>query len=318
MIWHDGVLPQDSPQFSPELSYDLLSYGYSLLAQTLRFVELGGELELSRTAFEVAAEALEAVTAQGVRDEERDFHRLVGAAAYHLGRFSARAYSLLQGGPGEPNLTTMESCLAKLMLRDLNGLGHDISAWFGSGEGTEDALIRKLRVVENLRDTDEGAGALDDAMMIALEGNYMAALAIATLGLERGEEALIAQAHERLHSGVEVAGELNKVTAWWCQRLAMHLIDGLWDTSFHKVLPKTGTGDGEDNEWETLRKLFIASLYRRGKAEIELWPSQVMQHAASWTSTQIWYCHCPPVLGKQESPNFVFLRALPVSVASCL
>lgn len=275
MIWHDGVLPPDAPQFSPELSYDLLSYGYSLLAQTLRFVELGGERELSRTAFEVAAEALEAVVAQGVRDEERDFHRLVAAAAYHLGQFSARAYSLLQGGLGEANLTAMESCLAKLMLRDLNGLGHDISAWFSSGEGTEDALIRKLRVVENVYDADQGTGALDDAMITALEDNFMAALATATLGLERGEDALVARAHERLHAGVEVAGELNKVTAWWCQKLAMHLIDGLWDTSFHKVLPNTDGGDGENKEWGNLRKLFIASLYRRGKAEIELWPSQV-------------------------------------------
>ncbi len=252
-----------------------MSYGYSLLAQTLRFVELGGEQELSRTAFEVAAESLEAVVARGVRDEERDFHRLVAAAAYHLGRFSARAYSLLQDGLGEANLTAMESCLAKLMLRDLNGLGHDISAWFSSGEGTEDALIRKLRVAENVYDANQGTGALDDAMITALEDNFMAALAAATLGLERGEDALVARAHERLHDGVEVAGELNKVTAWWCQKLAMHLIDGLWDTSFHKVLPNTDAGGGENKEWGNLRKLFIASLYRRGKAEIELWPSQV-------------------------------------------
>jgi len=275
MIWHDGVLPPDTPQFSPELSDDLLSYGYGLLAQTLRFVELGGELELSRIAYEVAAEALEAVVAQGVRDEERDFHRLVAAAAYHLGRFSARAYSLLQGGLDEANLTSMESCLAKLMLRDLNGLGNDISEWFGSGEGTEDALILKLRVAENASEADQRAGALDDAMMTALEGNYMAALAAATLGFERGEDTLVEQAHKRLRAGVEVAGELNKVTPWWCQKLAIHLIDGLWETSFHNVVPKAGAGDGETGEWENLRKLFIASLYRRGKAEIELWPSQV-------------------------------------------
>ena len=32
MIWKDGLLPPESPAFSANLSYDLLSYGYSLLA----------------------------------------------------------------------------------------------------------------------------------------------------------------------------------------------------------------------------------------------------------------------------------------------
>ncbi|MEO3714117.1 hypothetical protein [Roseateles flavus] len=98
MIWRDGALPQDAPNFGVELSDDLLAYGYSLLQHGLRYIDMGGDGETARKAFEVAAEALEAVVARGAASAERDFHRLVAAAAYHLGRFSARAYSLLYQG----------------------------------------------------------------------------------------------------------------------------------------------------------------------------------------------------------------------------
>ncbi len=118
MIWRDGALPPEAPNFSIELSDDLLGYGYSLLLQGMRFAALGGEPRLARTAFEVAAESLEAVVAKGEQDAERDFHRLVAAAAYHLGRFSARAYSLLHRDIAGANLSLVEASLAKLMLRD--------------------------------------------------------------------------------------------------------------------------------------------------------------------------------------------------------
>jgi len=42
IIWRDGVLPPNAPGFSPLLSYDLQSYGYSLLGLGLRLRELGG------------------------------------------------------------------------------------------------------------------------------------------------------------------------------------------------------------------------------------------------------------------------------------
>ena len=43
MIWRDGVLPPGAPGFSSQLSYDLHSYGYSLLELGLRLLELGGD-----------------------------------------------------------------------------------------------------------------------------------------------------------------------------------------------------------------------------------------------------------------------------------
>src|SRR3954469_20977914 len=78
IIWREGVLPPDAPAFSPQLSYDLHSYGYALLGQGLRLREMGGNATYARIAFEQAATALEAVMAKGNPGEsDRDFHFVV-------------------------------------------------------------------------------------------------------------------------------------------------------------------------------------------------------------------------------------------------
>lgn len=275
MIWRDGELPPDAPNFSPELSDDLLGYGYSLLQQGMRFADLGGEAELSRVAYEVAAEALEAVVAKGQHNEERDFHRLVAAAAYHLGRFSARAYSLLHSGLAEANLSLVEMSLAKLMLRDLDGLSRDVEQWFREGADTDDSLVASLQEAVDEEEAPLGNERLVDALTTVLQGNFVAALAMALLALERGEQALVEQAKSRLTLGLQTAAELEHVTQWWCHRLAIQLLDGLWSTSFHEVLPRNGPPGTDVGEWTNLRRLFICSLYRRSKSEVELWPSQL-------------------------------------------
>src|SRR3954453_15647182 len=96
MIWRDGVLPADAPAFSPQLSYDLHSYSYSLFELALCLRELGGDPARARLAFEQVATALEAALAKGAHGgSDRDFHFVMTAAAYHLAHLSARAYSLL-------------------------------------------------------------------------------------------------------------------------------------------------------------------------------------------------------------------------------
>lgn len=279
MIWRVGLLPENAPNFIPNLSENLLSFGYSLLLHGLRFTDLGGDGRVARGAFEVAAEALEAVVARGEADSERDFHRLVAAAAYHLGRFSARAYSLLHDGLSQSNLSVVERGLAKLMLHDLDGLTIDVADWFASGVGTDDALIEALTSPEEEgapeADSKESGDGVLEAMALALEGNFMAAMSQVILALERGEQQLIQRARSRLQEGLEVAGELSLVTQWWVHRLAIHIIDGLWSTSLHEVLPQVGPSGADAEDWGQLRKLFIASLFRRRRAEIELWPSQL-------------------------------------------
>lgn len=278
MIWRAGSLPIDAPDFSPELSEDLLSFGYSLLVHGLRYIDLGGDFSLARVAFEVAAESIEAAVARGQVDENRDFHRLIAGAAYHLGRYSARAYSLLFEGLGESNLSVVERCLAQLMLRDLEGVNAAVSSWFASDVGSDGNLIATFDAVVD-PDADEGGNDSEEsgvieAMTLALEGNFLSAMSQTLLALERGEQSLILQAQERLREGLSVAGELNLVSQWWIHRLAIHIVDGLWTSSFHALLPSQGPIGADVGNWVHLRRLFIASLMRRRRAEIEIWPSQ--------------------------------------------
>ena len=71
MIWRDGVLPPDAPAFTPQLSFDLQSYAYGLLGLGLRLLELDGDPNQARIAFEQAATALEYFRGAGRRFELR-------------------------------------------------------------------------------------------------------------------------------------------------------------------------------------------------------------------------------------------------------
>ena len=146
VIWRDGELPPEAPNFSPLLTYDLLSYGYGLLGLGLRLRELAGNEALARIAFENAAGAIEAVVAKGVpQDSDRGFHHLIAACAYHLGRFSARAYSLLNSHLDGANVSPIERALALLVLRRLDELQRDLVAFRLGGRGTDEQHCRVLR-----------------------------------------------------------------------------------------------------------------------------------------------------------------------------
>src|SRR5215831_2730121 len=55
MIWRDGVLPPDAPEFSDLLSYDRHSYGCAMLGLGLRLRELEGSHDLVWLAFWIAS-----------------------------------------------------------------------------------------------------------------------------------------------------------------------------------------------------------------------------------------------------------------------
>ena len=319
MIWRDGILPDNAPPFSPLLSYDLLSYGYALLSHGLRLLEKeGGNHDLARIAFEHAAGAIEAVIAKGQNNNARDFHRLIAASAYHLGRFSARAYSLLQTNFAEANLSPSEQSLAYIMLRDLDGLDAQITAWRLGSNGTDDTLVEILgqlfpdkdagnegQIWEDQSDEENLMGALD----LALVDNFMVAMGTAMLAFERGESELLDSAIARLKVGLEGSSDFNFVPQWWVHRLAIHLLDDLWYCSFHQRLPSSLSGL-ENPEWPVLRELFIASLYRRSRAEIELWPSQLDATARALNITENMVVSLPTSAGKTRIAELCILACL--------
>lgn len=279
MMWRDGVLPDDAPPFSPLLSYDLLSYGYSLLSHGLRLLERGSDSDLARTAFEHAAGAVEAVMTNGPPGATRDFHMLVAAAAYHLGRYSARSFSLLHRSLEAANLSAPERCLAHLMLRNLDQLEALVALFKESGHARDEALVSRLAAVEAESNVAENGHVEDDdramdVLVIALDDSYLSAVATAMLAFERGERALLDEALAQLKVGLDGAAEFNLVPQWWCHRLTIHLLDELWDCSFHvRLAPQSP--DPTAIAWPQMRELFIASLYCRSRAEIDLWPSQL-------------------------------------------
>ena len=279
MIWRDGELPPNAPVFAALLSYDLISYGYALLGQGIRLLDAGGSEELARRAFEHAATAIEAVIARGPQNDDRAFHRVVAAACYHLGRFSARAYSLLLAAQDDEQTTVCERCLVLLMRRDLDALTELVSARRAQDTASDGRLVETLQAMleqgESRTPADEAqAPDVIDVVDLALTDAFLGAVSSAMLAFERGDGPLLEQALARLQAGLQGAAELNMVPQWWCHRLAIHLLRGLWQASFHQAL-SPGPDGGQDGEWARLRAVFIAVLLRRRRSEIELWPSQL-------------------------------------------
>lgn len=310
MIWRDGSLPEDAPAFDPLLSYDLLSYGYSLLGLGLRLVEANGSRTFAQRAFESASTAIESVIVRGPNSPERGFHRVVAAATYHLGGFSARAYSLLQVALDSGEVTTSERCLVHIIRRELDHLGTLISNHRDDDAAADTNLVETLSGL--LAPTSaEAHGETDviEVVDLALTDAFVGAISMALLALERGEKTLLEEAVTTLQVGLRAAGELNMVPQWWCHRLAIHLLRGLWENSFHQLLPN-GPIDGDGGDWARLRATFIASLFRRGRSEIDLWPSQLAAAERALNTEENLVLSLPTSAGKTRIAELCILACL--------
>ena len=315
MIWRDGVLPPDAPAFSPQLSYDLQSYGYALLGLGLRLREMGGEAAQARIAFEQAATSLEAVVAKGNREEaDRDFHFVMAAASYHLAHLSARAYSLLAIVEADDNFSPVERVLALLMRRNIDALHTRVFEYRVSGVGSDEQIAGSIQAhlgeLEGVADQARDADAfLFDNLTIALTDVFFAAMALFLSALERGERQLLDQALGRLQESLSICGEMNLVPHWWVHRVAIHLLSDLWSNTFHERVPMLPTG-GEAADWPRMRELFIASLLRRSRAEVDVWPSQVAAATRAVDQSDNLVVSLPTSAGKTRIAELCILRCL--------
>ncbi|MBD8805027.1 DEAD/DEAH box helicase [Pseudomonas syringae] len=313
IIWRDGTLPAGAPAFGTQLSFELHSYAYGLLGLGLRLLEMDGDPIQARLAFVQAATALEAVMAKGDRREsDRDFHFVMAAASYHLAHLSARAYSLLAIVANEANFSPLEQALALLMRRDINGLETLIYGYRLSGRGSDariTALIQE-RMAQGAPEIDrDGHDYLFEGLDLALTDNFFGALATYALALDRGEQELVDRAVARLRENLAVCAEFNLLPQWWAHRIAIHLLSDLWSNTFHEKLPVISAG-GAAPGWGELRKLFIASLSRRPKAEIDLWPSQIEAAARAIDQTDNLVVSLPTSAGKTRIAELCILRCL--------
>ena len=315
IIWRDGVLPPDAPAFAPQLSYDLSSYGYALLELGLRLREMEGEAAQARVAFEQAATALEAVVAKGSREEgDRCFHFVMAAASYHLARLSARAYSLLTSVDTDDNFSLIEQVLGLLMRRNTRALQTMVLEYRVSGAGSDERIARSIEAqlgeLEGLADqAGDADGFLIDNLTIALTDVFFGAMALFLLAVERGERQLLDRAIGQLRDSLSVCGEMNLVPHWWVHRVAIHLLSDLWSSTFHEQVPRVPTG-GEAADWPRLRKLFIATLLRRSRAEVDLWPSQIAAATRAVDQLDDLVVSLPTSAGKTRIAELCILRCL--------
>ena len=322
MIWVDGELPDGSPNFAEKLSYDLLSYGYSLLSLAIRLTELNGDSDLARAAFEKSATAITDVIHNGNSDDpESGFHKVLAASSYHLGRFSAKAFSLLNHSIENENLSRIEKMLSLLMLRKFSELETSVLDWKTSGLGTDNSLAEKLsfevdQLSDQLDSEDQeeefGIASIELPVIdLALTDNYYSAIYEFLFALETGNSVLLEGAINRVENSLSVSAELNMLPQWWVLRITKHLFRDLWESSFHRVVPVSP--DQENNEnWTLLRWLFIASLFKRNKAEIDLWPSQLEGARRAVSDFDDLVVSLPTSAGKTRIAELCILRCLAI------
>ena len=313
MIWRDGVLPADAPPFSDALTYQLLSYGDAMLGMGLRLSDLGGNPQVARLAFEHAAGALEsAITNGDTAEDGRGFNRILAASAYHLARYSARSYSLLHEIADNRILSPLERALAFLVLRSFDNLYAYVASWRVESSASDDALVSLLEQNSgevSVDDADDSSAV--EALILAVADNYMSAMALFLLALERGDGELVAQAVAKVTTGLSSCAEMNFVPQWWVHRVTIHILRDLWSSSFHVRLPKFPNLP-QVNSWTELRELFVALLYRRARAEIELWPSQIEGADRAVTNNEDLVVSLPTSAGKTRIAELCILRCLSI------
>lgn len=322
MIWVQGELPEGAPRFAEKLSYDLLSYGFTLLSLAIRLRDLGGNEELCLAAFEKSATAITNVIHNGdPENPEQGFYKVMASSAYHLGRFSAKAYSLTQANLEEANLSQIEKLLSLLILRNFNQLEILVLEWKASGQGSDDTLAARLETeideFNQVANTDEepeeyGISSVEIPIVNqAITDNYFSSIFEFLFALETGDSSLLEAAVTRIDTSLAVCGELNLLPQWWVLRVTKYLVKDLWESSFHKVIPMH-QNDWYDSDWIRLRWLFIASLYKRNKAEIDLWPSQLEGAKRAVSDKDDLVVSLPTSAGKTRVAELCILRCLSI------
>ncbi len=308
IVWNDGIVPEGSPAFPTALSADLLDFGYVVLALALELRDANAtrsrdERFETADAFEVAAEAIEAVVRRGdPTDGDQGRHLVVAAAAFHLAGYAARSFSLLPTTALAKNLASSERALAFLLRRDLQELRSLIVDWLERGNHSDEAVAARIA------DEDDDFG-VENAVVLALTTTYFRALGVADTALLTGDRRGYEAAVEALRALIEGAADVGNVPAWWVATLTVHLLGDLWNQSLHNQLPH-GPAGNLPARWDDLRRKFIAQLAVRRPPHIDLWPSQLEAAHRSVNPEDDLVIALPTSAGKTKIAELCVLRAL--------
>jgi len=193
LIWRDGILPLGAPPFSRTLTEDLLDFGHTVLAMALRLRGVSPDSPYLKQAFLRAGEAIESAVHQGEPGRpDSGFHRVTAAVSFHLGRYAARAYSILPAGAIETNMSPSERALVRLLRRSLDELHEQLSTWLLDQIHSDETIAERLET----NDYDEY-----DAINDILTTSLMRGLALFEHALRTGSTASADQAREVLLTG---------------------------------------------------------------------------------------------------------------------
>ena len=255
------VLPQ---RHGTDREADVARTGFSFLRAALALRENNASQDTIKYAFNKAGKAFHSlVRTYNVNRPELGFWSVMGATSYHLAGYSATAYSLLSQRNQESNFAPAELVIRHLILRDIQSLKTESKKWLLDSAGG------------NLTVHEMTSHEIDISELISkiLTTTVYRAFACFEFALCTGNEAQRHTALNLLKSGLVVASRTECVTLWWIIRVAYHLIDDLWAKSLHRILPTDGSNNSA--KYPELRRLFLARLYSRQIAELEVWPSQV-------------------------------------------
>lgn len=301
-VWRDGVLPPDSPPFADSLTDDLLDYGHSVLAVALRLRTQTPTSGVLQRAFVVAGEAIEAAVHRGdLTRDDRAFNRVTAAVAFHLGRFAARAYSLLPNAVERENAAPTEAALIHLLRRNLDEMHAYAKSWLLADEN-QDAHVA-YRFAQD-PDFDE-----EDVFQLVLTTSFMRGLALFGHSITTGDKTTAHEAKRRLVVTADAAKDFNAVTLWWIATLASHLLDDLWGVSLHELIPHVASEGEDDTRWRSLREKYIHRLRCARRSAIELWPSQFEAAQRAVDTTDDLVVALPTSAGKTRIAELCILRA---------
>jgi replicative superfamily II helicase len=308
MVWRDGVVPEGAPERlnSSTLTPDLLDFGYGILALALELRDANrertaGEQFLTNEALRVAAEAIESAVRRGdPNDGDQSRHLVISAAAFHLGGYAARSFSLLPLPALDRNLASHERCLAYLLRRDLAILRSQIIQWQSNPNNGDEAVAVRL-----LDEND--AFNVGDAALLALTTEYHRGLGLADTALLFGNRDTFDAAVQLLEIVVSSAGQIGNIPLWWVATLTLHLLRDLWDQSLHVALP---SGPDAPERWSELRRDFIALLGAGKPPHIDLWPSQIAAAKRAIDPSDDLVIALPTSAGKTRIAELCILRAL--------
>lgn len=300
LIRQEGILPPEAPALGEGIDQDLADYGLSVLRAAMAARELGGDATVWRLGFVRAGGAFEALVQNGSHDDvSRGFFRVLGAASYHLANYSALAFSLLSQAVGAQNRSPAEEALALLIVRDLQGLSARARNWLQDTTRSDAALAQSTATGE----TDP-----DDVVAVVATSTMFRALAFFEFALQTGAGQLVDEARRLLSRALALTKRGNAVSLWWVLRVTANLIDDLWGSSLHRVLPAAGPHGSAD--YLRLKRLFIGELYARRIAEVELWPSQLLAAQRAADTTDDLVVALPTSAGKTRIAEIAALMTL--------